>query len=563
MLGLFTALLLPMCTALAQPAWPPNAATVGDYIDMGSSNNTVGGNKRINMDMFGHYANASSSFYPDDHVIAVAFDDVTAGEVRLMVWDVGVNIWRTATVPGATQPDVVLLDDPGLNMGVDYYVALVYELAGNVEIRYFSVTGVSTVSFSLTPVGNVHTLNTASGADNPHIDAAPTSTMYFPTSGWSPGLGLHAFTKFAVTWHQAHEIWAGVDNNFAVNTGNTTVTNKNKVDDGLVSDVAFALIQDNPTMSTYYKAYYIYDKGNDIRYAELTDAYNPGSLPAPGLWSALGTVVSPPRIDCGHFHHLNGPGDDHWQAVVGMQNGTLNEIHSYGFTGGTVTTTNFSAPGFIASSWPTNPLASDNAYYPTVAAASFHPGWNVGAAFAGNTDHMMGFLFDYPMTPRDHFMAVTQAGPLLNTQMGYDEVDMGGVNASTLTTGNNNPALALSYGTNTSYGNTAAFSDGTTVYVKKPKNYIASPPMFKTTEIVKVPISRGLSVYPNPATNQISLSGLSDGTKYVITDVVGKQYTEGIMNKTKAIDISGFPAGIYIVSASSGNEMKHLKLVKE
>lgn len=573
MLVLFATLLLPVCVVLAQPAWPTTPATVGDYYDQFSSNNTVGGNKRINIDMFSHYVTGSSSFIPDDDVIAVVFDDTVTNETRLMVWDVGANLWDTEPIANASQADVILLDDPGLNMGTDYYVAVVYRdnLTGDVKLTHYKITGVATVNFDLSIAINTFTLNsTGWDADNPHIDAAPSSTTFLPTSGWPPGASIHALLNFAVTWHQytgsTHEIWTAVDGNFTINQGNTNVTNKMKVDDGIISDIAFARVQDNVIGQTYYKSYFIYDKGSAIHHADLPDAYNTMSIPNTYIAIQSGTVLSPPRIDGGYFHLLNSVGDDNWQAVVGMQNSgsTNKDIHSYQFSNGSVTILDFSDPNFITTApSPPSPLSSNNAYNPVVATASFFSPWNVGAAFTGNTDYMVGFLFDYPSTLHDHFIAVAQSNPPLTIISGYDEVDAGGVSVPTLTGGGNEPALALSYGTNTGYGNTAAFCNGSTVYVKKTNDYYGTTPIFKPTEIAAVPIPRDLVVYPNPASNHISLLGLKGESAYSITDMLGRLYTRGSLGKTsKIIDVSALPAGMYNVSVSYNNQVKHLKFVK-
>lgn len=77
-----------------------------------------------------------------------------------------------------------------------------------------------------------------------------------------------------------------------------------------------------------------------------------------------------------------------------------------------------------------------------------------------------------------------------------------------------------------------------------------------------------ISIYPNPAKNQVTIETTSDTTFHSVQlfDITGKLlYTEKNLNvATKTINLSGFTAGLYIVVAkdTSGNEFKSKVIIE-
>jgi len=59
-----------------------------------------------------------------------------------------------------------------------------------------------------------------------------------------------------------------------------------------------------------------------------------------------------------------------------------------------------------------------------------------------------------------------------------------------------------------------------------------------------------ISLYPNPASNQIKVTGLSAGTDYRITDITGKLVQEGIYENENWLDVSTFKKGLYLIEIS-------------
>jgi hypothetical protein len=80
--------------------------------------------------------------------------------------------------------------------------------------------------------------------------------------------------------------------------------------------------------------------------------------------------------------------------------------------------------------------------------------------------------------------------------------------------------------------------------------------------------SRGNYLFPNPATNEISIVAESSFDKVVnikIFNSFGELVFEGIKNERsnfKKIDISSFATGMYVVQLNSGGELKSMSYIK-
>jgi len=69
-----------------------------------------------------------------------------------------------------------------------------------------------------------------------------------------------------------------------------------------------------------------------------------------------------------------------------------------------------------------------------------------------------------------------------------------------------------------------------------------------------------LTVYPNPFTNTIHLSGIDQmiGADYSIIDVLGKPIIDGVLERNMTIDLSNQLPGVYVLHISG----KHVKTTK-
>ena len=61
-----------------------------------------------------------------------------------------------------------------------------------------------------------------------------------------------------------------------------------------------------------------------------------------------------------------------------------------------------------------------------------------------------------------------------------------------------------------------------------------------------------ISVYPNPTTNFITVSGLLNSEAYVIYDMMGRKLQNGILNNNDTINIENLATGKYLLQFSNG-----------
>jgi hypothetical protein len=76
--------------------------------------------------------------------------------------------------------------------------------------------------------------------------------------------------------------------------------------------------------------------------------------------------------------------------------------------------------------------------------------------------------------------------------------------------------------------------------------------------------SSTLSVFPNPATNQIGInsSEIVSGSLYRIVDLTGKTILSGKLNTEKTIDISLLNSGCFILEVVTENQVFSQKILK-
>ncbi|OUJ71027.1 glycoside hydrolase family 76 protein [Hymenobacter crusticola] len=89
----------------------------------------------------------------------------------------------------------------------------------------------------------------------------------------------------------------------------------------------------------------------------------------------------------------------------------------------------------------------------------------------------------------------------------------------------------------------------------------------KTEVLSNIPRKNQIfNVYPNPATNEISLTNIAENEVIIIRDLVGKTVLRPEVKATggdKKIDISALKPGIYFINLSNINSQATLKLIKE
>lgn len=68
-----------------------------------------------------------------------------------------------------------------------------------------------------------------------------------------------------------------------------------------------------------------------------------------------------------------------------------------------------------------------------------------------------------------------------------------------------------------------------------------------------------VSIYPNPTTNYITVSGLLNSESYVIYDMMGRQLQNGVLNNNDTINIENLATGKYLLQFSNGATSTILK----
>ncbi len=108
---------------------------------------------------------------------------------------------------------------------------------------------------------------------------------------------------------------------------------------------------------------------------------------------------------------------------------------------------------------------------------------------------------------------------------------------------------------------------GNAAYIKYTTNEYGRSPgweIFYSSVYVnnKQNINNSISVYPNPAKNQLNILGLVDNSNISICDLSGKVMKEISANNRGSIDITDLENGVYFVRIKSAKATEVLKFIK-
>ncbi|WP_130734587.1 T9SS-dependent choice-of-anchor J family protein [Flavobacterium sp. J27] len=70
---------------------------------------------------------------------------------------------------------------------------------------------------------------------------------------------------------------------------------------------------------------------------------------------------------------------------------------------------------------------------------------------------------------------------------------------------------------------------------------------------------RSLKLYPNPSSDNITISGLEETENYIIYNVVGSKISSGNISNNQLINIQYLKAGIYFIEFENGDTVKFIK----
>lgn len=68
-----------------------------------------------------------------------------------------------------------------------------------------------------------------------------------------------------------------------------------------------------------------------------------------------------------------------------------------------------------------------------------------------------------------------------------------------------------------------------------------------------------ISIFPNPTSDAVILSGLKSETTYTIYDMLGTEILKGTTTANKKINIQNFSNGLYVLEFENGNTLKFVK----
>ena len=83
--------------------------------------------------------------------------------------------------------------------------------------------------------------------------------------------------------------------------------------------------------------------------------------------------------------------------------------------------------------------------------------------------------------------------------------------------------------------------------------------IIETLSTNKNDINTSFSVYPNPASSFLAVTGLKQETAYEVINVLGAKVLEGTLSMTTKIEIETLTKGIYFLKLDSGTLLKFLK----
>jgi hypothetical protein len=118
---------------------------------------------------------------------------------------------------------------------------------------------------------------------------------------------------------------------------------------------------------------------------------------------------------------------------------------------------------------------------------------------------------------------------------------------------------AVSNSSNSGYGLLSAYTaDNSTGGVKY--KYSGNVFQYKTASINPTATKLQWILYPNPATNQLTITGLKEHASYTIYNMVGSVLQEG--NTLGNVNLSSLPSGSYSITLKAGSRIETKRFVK-
>lgn len=108
-------------------------------------------------------------------------------------------------------------------------------------------------------------------------------------------------------------------------------------------------------------------------------------------------------------------------------------------------------------------------------------------------------------------------------------------------------------------GPTGLVLNGNDLYIAEQDTFKVSKFTYATTAVNAVLINQNLQLYPNPSTDYIQITGLSETENYIIYSIYGTEVLNGTATKNEKIDIGNLSNGVYFLKQENGNTTKFIK----
>jgi hypothetical protein len=395
-------------------------------------------------------------------------------------------------------------------------------------IETYSITGTGSGTLTATLSGS-SALPMFGGTSYPppHVDMIPDPS--------NPINGIPSLHEYAATWSE-YQMFVGFDcylthgdvssigtfiNTYTVSSGGT----------GIWSDVA--CLWDGSTGESYAYVAYINSNNVDLFEVNLTTMATATTSTINPTW-----VEKSVRIEAMNLYDPSTGWQKYEIAYAGSVSGAL-EIFSYNdLTGNTM----LSAA-----------LGGGNNIHPAVSAG---PGPKMGSGY-GNDYHSVCWYAD--ATPYYYSMAIDiTTGLVSGSYPDYYECNLTPTPFIVLDA--YYAPVAVSSSSNLGGKELlTAWNNNNDIYYK----YQNDISQYKIPTNVNDVVSTNYQLYPNPATNSITVSGINKAT-YNITDVVGSKILHGeIKSSSNQINISGLAKGMYVITITENGKNSQLKFIKQ
>ncbi len=427
-------------------------------------------------------------------------------------------------------PDIVIGNSLTAPL-TDYIVAAAYSNSSlNPEVDYYRVHYTGPGVFTVTATGSTIVSATA---NNVHIDLISEASNTGPT-------GFPFANKFVLIWTNS-ATGGTYATNGTLNAPPPTVTAGTLVGPGgIEADVA--AIERTVGGATHNIALvtYIDNTSNILHYAEWDYTIPSVSAPITLDGGSTSTAIRMPRIDAIDDHFLNSSATvSKFKVVAHVANLAGNtEVRSYD---------NLLFPSyFIVSSVvnpPSFPPGPYNSSYPSVAYGTLN-----------STNYDIAHFTLNPSAGQDLFMEPiewTHPHSIANPPNDYFQVNLSApFNVTGPTNSISTPVNDWDYNVLVAWANYSSF--GSTIFYK----VTSAPYAFRSTGVETTQALKIWQVYPNPATDHITINNPDvegKATAYAIIDMSGRIVAQGNMQTgAQIINTNQYATGNYVLKLYNG-----------